>query len=185
MYFIGKEKHQLLQCCQHSLQNRTLAGRNVRRDVSLKPTDRLGTSRPALHPKRRHDSPDRTTIRRVVDTLHQPVGLEPIHQLRDVGTNALELTRELAQSERLARLRQRIDRLELGRRQPDFRQRTFKTVLDAMRGFEEHDHVSPMILGFRFRRAATVGWLLHGIDSTCMSFLCQGAHPWDGVGTDS
>jgi len=121
------------------------------RDFVLQLRDRLSAICSAVHPEWRDDGPHRAAVGRIIDALHQSICLESIDQLGDVGANAPQAARELAQCEWLTCSGQRIDRLVLGRRQPDFRQDHLETLLDTPRSFEEHDHVTSMVLIFDLR----------------------------------
>ena len=69
----------------------------------------------------------------------------------------MQATRELTQREGLACPGQCVDRLVLGGRQPDFSQDLLEARLDALRSFEQHDHVTSMILAFGLRSGTGAG----------------------------
>ena len=84
-----------------------------------------------LDPKWSHYRADGSTIRRVIDSLHQSVELQPIGELRDVGPHTAEGASELAQGHRSARLHKRVERLILGRREGDRLEYCLQTLLDV------------------------------------------------------
>ncbi len=93
-----------------------------------------------LDTQRRHDGPDGSPIRCIINPLYQAVRFEPVGELGNVGPHALEAASKLAQGKRLACLHQRVECLELGRRKAYRLEGDFQLFLDTTRCLQERQH---------------------------------------------
>ena len=90
---------------------------NLGQDLLLGLGDRHGPGGVALPSFRRQLGPDRSPVARVVDACDEPVRLETVHELRDVGAHAFDLLGERSQRQRLPRRDEQRQHAELGKGQ--------------------------------------------------------------------
>jgi len=83
--------------------------------------------------------------------LDQPVRLEAVDELGDVGADAAQPAGEVTQRERVIALHELIERVELGERKADSAERFLEPVLQLLRGLENRDERA--LVGTRLRAA--------------------------------
>jgi hypothetical protein len=76
--------------------------------------------------------------------LHEPFGLEPIDELRDVGPDTMKLTGQAAERHRLPRADELLHRVELRHREADRYERRLEPTLELL-GRSEHGNEGPLI----------------------------------------
>ncbi len=100
----------------------------------------------ALQAERSHRRPDRAAVAWIFHALREPVRLEPVHELGDIGAHAGHLRGAFAQADRLAGFHEVRQRAELRKRQPDLRQSFFEALLDGMPGVDKGKHQLAVLL---------------------------------------
>ena len=156
-----------------------VSGRDARREIGLESPDGRGACRMSLAAERSDDGMDGAPIVGRCGALDQPVALEAIGELRDIGAHALERAGEGAEPGRPSRRDEDVERLVLGDRQPDLGKRGLEPTLDAARGVEEDEHrlgqrgLDGWLGGLRKRGDAGRCYTIHVMNYTVLNSVRQ------------
>jgi len=140
MKYVLREKSSSAECeTQQSDELGALRGVGAVGDLLLDRTDGPDASGVALLSEGGELGANGAAILTAGAALHQAVGLEPIDELGDVGSDAAQTAGEVAESERVLALHELLEGVELRDREADGSERLLEPVLQLLRCIENRN----------------------------------------------